>query len=685
MPKHRNAAKLAGIDTSLHYRAVPLAKAADGTPATLDEKTRSVEIVASTEAPVMTFDYDRWELVPEVLLMSGCQVPGTRQVPLLDTHMRYNTASVIGSVRGLEVKGSELVGRAHYSTAPEADGPYLKMTEGHLTDYSVGYRYDKKDAVYIPEGETGIVDGRTFTGPVKVVRKWQVKETSACPIGADEFAKARAATAPHSPHAEENDMDPKLRTFLEGRGLKKDATEEEAWRFLETLNVRSEPAPATPPAPAAPAKTEDEIRTEAIRSEQVRITEIRSICGRAGIDEAKITEYITTSANIEDVRKAAFDHVTTQTQQGTEKIGFRAQVGTDERDKFRAAGQDALILRAGLRHDPAKLAQGALDLRGYSMVEMARECLRMSGQPFGGDAMTMVGRALTTSDFPTLLGNVANLSLMEGWAMAGETWEQWADGSGSVANFLTHTMARAGETDDLDEVGEEGEYKYGSNSEQAETYQIATYGKLTKISRQAIINDQLGAIADAFARRGEAAARKVGDVAYAVLTANAAMGDNIALFHADHGNLGTTGAISETTMAEMVKLLGLQKDINGKRRLNIPLQFILAPKSIEGYAEVFFNSMQFTGDTKASTRANPYAGTKYARVYEPRLDDDSTTAWYGLGPKGKTVKLFFLNGNRTPYLETKEGWHTDGVEFKTRIDVGAKAVDWRGMAKNAGA
>ena len=47
--------------------------------------------------------------------------------------------------------------------------------------------------------------------------------------------------------------------------------------------------------------------------------------------------------------------------------------------------------------------------------------------------------------------------------------------------------------------------------------------------------------------------------------------------------------------------------------------------------------------------------------------------------------MFFLNGVQRPYLEVQEGWKVDGVEYKVRIDCGAKAVDWRGLVKNPGA
>ena len=36
------------------------------------------------------------------------------------------------------------------------------------------------------------------------------------------------------------------------------------------------------------------------------------------------------------------------------------------------------------------------------------------------------------------------------------------------------------------------------------------------------------------------------------------------------------------------------------------------------------------------------------------------------------------------YIETRMGFDVDGVEIKARLDFGAKAIDWRGLFKNAG-
>jgi len=367
-----------------------------------------------------------------------------------------------------------------------------------------------------------------------------------------------------------------------------------------------------------------------------------------------------------------------------------ASLFADERDKFRIAAEQALIMRAGVA-GIERPAPGARDLMGHSLVEIARHCLMLANQPVGGSNMEMVGRAMTTSDFPQLLANVAHKALFAGWEGAPETWMSWC-GTGQVSDFKPHHSPRASEADDLDEIPDNVPYKYGKRAEAQETYQIATFGKLFALTRQTIINDDLNALANTPAGHGEAAARKVGDVAYAVLTANAAMGDGVALFHAGHGNLGTAGVVGVVTVGQTIKLMKLQKDLLGLRRLNIRPEFFIAPATIEGEAEIFFNSIQYADEAApgtpdfafATTRNNPYAGSYFTRVYEPRLDDSSTSAYYFAARRGKTVVVFFLNGVQEPYLETQQGWSVDGVEYKVRIDCGAKAMDWRGLIKNPG-
>ena len=669
-------------EPKLNYRTLCLRTEADGRLSTFDEEKRSVEVIGASEEPVDVFDYERFEIVPEVLLMTGCEMPRNRQVPLLDTHNRWNgTSSVLGSYRDIHTEGDQLVGRAFFSSVPEAEGPFVKLREGHLTDFSAGYRPIKSQ--WVPEGESTVIEGRSFAGPVKVTTRWRIKELSICPIGADEVAKARSENSQTPPDRrtqlqEKSVMNEALRKWLEKRGLRKDATDEEAWAFYVRTLDALQPGEEQPPSAGGA-----EVRTaidEAIRSERERVTTIRSMCTtHECVDLAD--EMIREGVSLDQARAKVLDHIMNNQPDVSHRGSI--EMGVEDRDKFRSAAQDALIIRAGLT-TPETPAAGARDLAGYSLRELARECLRMANLAIGGNPMEMIGRAMQSSDFPLLLANTANKALFEGWNIAEETWSLWV-GTGSVSDFKQHTLPRASEMDDLDEIPDHGEYKYGKRTEASEAYQIATFGKLFAITRQTIINDDLGALTDVPQGHGEAAKRKIGDVVYAVLTANAAMGDGTALFHTNHGNLAGSGAIvGVETLAAGILAMGTQKDIRGKRRLNIRPEYFIGPKAVEGAAEVFFRSEKFDDSAKDTTRINPYSGNYFSRVYEPRLDDVDAAQWYLAARRGKTVKAFFLNGQQMPYLETKQGWTVDGVEYKVRIDCGAKAVDWRGLYTNPG-
>ena len=709
-------------ENRLSYRDLALRKDAAGLPATVDEEARTVEVLGATEDPVLVFDYERFEPVMEVLLMDGAELPKSRQCPLLDTHQRWDgTRSVMGSFRDMKTENGQLIGRAHFSSAPEADGVWTKVREGHVTDFSVGYRV--VESTWIPDGQKQTIKSRTFEGPMRVTTRWRAKEMSVCPIGADENAKARMEQGPAGQKKQDKhngnqntkehpEMNPKLKAILVARGLAADATDEAAWKFFNELFARGEiMADGTDPSAQRQANAGNQnqnqsnnqsnnqnqnsnqapdpeaARAETTRAERARINEISAMVKRFGFPEDRArAELLDVDITVDRAREMIMKHLET-TMQDPDTPAGRVGMGADEKDKFRQAAEGAILLRSGISGvDPEKLAPGAGELSGHTLVELARHSLRISGQRESGHLLDVVGRALTTSDFPLLLANVANKSLDLGWESAEETWEQWC-ATGSVNDFKTHTMPRVSEFSDLDEIPEDVEYKYGKRTEAQEQYRIATYGKLGAVSRQTIINDDLNAITSNMMGMGESAARKIADLPYAVLTGNAAMGDGTALFHADHGNYLASGGIPDVDSLNAAEVaMGNQKDLQSLRRLNIRPVFFLAPRSIKGYSEQFFksNRLEFTGDTDAvKLPVNPWA-EGLIRIYESRLDDDSDAAWYLAARKGRTVKVFFLGGIQRPYFEIQNGWTVDGTEYKVRIDAGAKAVDWKGLYYNNG-
>jgi phage major head subunit gpT-like protein len=278
--------------------------------------------------------------------------------------------------------------------------------------------------------------------------------------------------------------------------------------------------------------------------------------------------------------------------------------------------------------------------------------------------------------------------MLKGYDESQETFQEWTNEI-SLSDFKAQKLVDIGTFANLTIVREGGEYTYGTTDDRGETIQLATYGKMFSITRQSIINDDLNAFTRVPRAMGRAAIRTVGDMVYAILTANTqVMSDGEVLFSASHSptNIGTAGGITTTSVAEMQKLMALQKDSN-VTSFGIRLDRLVVPVALEGSARVVATSQfQVDGTNVDPTLPNQVQGT-FAITSDARLDADSAVKWYGVGNQGiyDTVSVAYLDGQRTPYMEQQNGWSVDGVEYKVRIDAAAKALDWRAMAYNAGA
>lgn len=166
----------------LTTRSVPV------TPSSYDEKARSFEIGFASSNPITVFDWQRFDVIQEVLLMDGMELPANRQVPLLDSHMRYSTEYVKGSIRDFKASGDLITARAFVSSV-EVDTE-TKIREGHITDISAGYK--PLESYWIPEGQRQMIKGKMYDGPLKVTVRWRPGEGSITAIGADDTTKFRS-------------------------------------------------------------------------------------------------------------------------------------------------------------------------------------------------------------------------------------------------------------------------------------------------------------------------------------------------------------------------------------------------------------------------------------------------------------------------------------------------------------
>lgn len=316
--------------------------------------------------------------------------------------------------------------------------------------------------------------------------------------------------------------------------------------------------------------------------------------------------------------------------------------------------------------------------RGTSLLALTERGIGVSSY----NPMQMVGLALThsTSDFGNILLDVANKAILQGWDEAAETFEQWTK-KGQLSDFKTAHRVGMGGFPSLRQVREGAEYKYVTTGDKGETIALATYGEIFAITRQAIINDDLNQLTDVPMKMGRAAKATIGDLVYAILTKNPKLSDGKALFHADHKNL-STGAISVSSLDDARKLMRLQKE--GERSLNIRPAFMLVPVALETLANQTIKSASVKGADINAGIINPIQN--FADVIaEARLDEADAKAWYLMAAKGTdTIEVAYLNGVDTPYIDQQEGFTTDGIATKVRIDAGVAPLDYRGLVKSSG-
>ncbi|VUS29720.1 ATP-dependent Clp protease proteolytic subunit [Klebsiella pasteurii] len=339
--------------------------------------------------------------------------------------------------------------------------------------------------------------------------------------------------------------------------------------------------------------------------------------------------------------------------------------------------KNAISARVGHCAVEASNAYNVMTLRDLARVSLTERGVSIMGM----NAAQMVAAAFThsSSDFGSILLDVSHKSMMLGWDNSPETYERWTK-KGTLTDFKPSNRVGMGGFDALEKVDEGAEYKYITTGDKKATIALATYGNLFSITRQAIINDDLGALTDIPRKMGMAAKATIGNLVYALLTGNVKMPDEIPLFDKRHGNI-VTGPFNVDTISQAEQLMLLQQD--DEQPLNITPAFMLVPVQLKSKARQVIGSDSVAGADVNSGVLNPIKD--FAEVIsEARLSKHSKDNWYLTAAQGTdTIEVAYLDGIDTPYFDQQDGFTTDGVATKIRIDAGVSALDYRGFVRGS--
>ena len=610
----------------------------------VDTDSRTVELSFSSETP-----YGRW-FGNEILCHDEECINLERFNNGLGTALfNHDRDAVVGHVEKAWIENNRGKALVRFDEDEQSDTIFQKVQSGTLKGVSVGYSIKRYEV--LDEKDSVSSNGR-FKGPdLYVVTDWEPLEISIVSVPADPtVGVGRSADEIH--------------TSIDTQEEEKSMDEKEV---LKTEDVKS-----TEPVETGITKAD---LAKAMEQERKRTSEITALFRDFDVEGAD--EAIVTGVSVDEARAMVMDQLRARNK------GVSVTMGEAETDKFRAAAQDAVLMAAGL--PVAEPAPGANELRGYSMIELARESLRRECDTKAnfGDNMEMARAAVnSTSTFPAIMSNLANKSVMVGFNEAETTFQIWA-GKGSNRDFKEAARVALSEAGNLELVPEGGQFQQDVFGEASARTKVATYGKIFSLTRQAIINDDLGLFSKIATKYGSAAKRLVNKMVYAQLTGTVKMQDNVALFDVKHGNVATTGeALSLKAIAKAITAMRRQKGITGAANLNITPKYLVVPPELEVTAYQIVNSTAAVDGTNSGV-VNPYKG-RFVVVADAELTDPD--AWYLVADASQhdTIEVTYLNGVETPRLETRQGFDVDGIEYKVAFDVGVDAIDFRGLYKNDG-
>lgn len=650
---------------------------------TFNEADRTIEVTFATETAVRTFDWSEYEHIDEILVCTPEAGDLTRLnsgAPVLDNHNRWGKTSevVVGVVESARFENGVGVAKIRFGTTKDDLGLMEKVRDKIVTGVSVGYNV-KEYTVVRAEGET----------PKYRATKWEPTEISFTPVQADINSRVRSdgETSNEVNIVDETPAETAPEPSTEETENKPDTTQENNENNNQEMTEEEKKA------------AETAAKREAAQAERARISGIQGHVRTLGLPDA----FAETLINEEVSMETAYTRAAEEWAKNGPKPALPAtHQNLTDKEATRSAMANALVLR--IDPNSAKVmgednVRAASDFKGMNLLRFAEESLIRSGVKTNGMSPKEIATASLggrvrglhhTTDFPLLLMDTVNRTLLAQYQLQARTFESWARRS-TISDFRAVTRVRLSEIlGNLEEVKEGAEYKYGTFSESGETFKLAKYGKIIGITWEAIVNDDLSAftrIPQAFAAK---AAQLQSDLVYKNLLADGfqLMGDGNALFSAAHGNfVGTAAnqtaggtALSEASLTVAYQSFVNQKGSDGSFLSITPKFLVVGPKN--AFLAMKMTSANYTPNTQQNVPIASLVGLTV--IVEPRI---TNYEWFLIADPAMidTVEYAFLAGEEELFIDQREGFNIDGLEVKARMVFAAKSLDWRGLYRNNGA
>lgn len=601
--------------------AAAMRRTAETQPSTWDPETRTVEAVIATPTPVRRHDAAGPFL--EVLDASTLDLSGAEGLAVIDSHRTDSGRHVLGRVEKVWIDGKNVMARLRITAAADAEWARERIADGSLSGVSIGY---------------AVQSWRTArTQPVmrtKSPAAWRLTEITLTSNPADPSARLRQG---------ENG----------GDGMDPETIDDETGQTRQT----------------PPSDGQQQTRQQV---EQERRSEIRTLVRAAGLDAETADDLIDQNASITEAKAAILDATQERSRQAP-RIRVHGG-GADDPSVIQQRQADALKFRmAG-----GELPDGAQPFVNATLRDLAVDALTRSGQSVAGMSADEVFHraAHTTSDFPLVVSNAANNVALASYQAAESPLKQVCR-QRTLPNFKPSEAIRVGEAGKLEPLAENGEITHTSRGEAGETMRLSTFARALNVSRELLINDDLGLLGDMTSALGEAAAQTEASILVDLVTANPNLKDGTAVFDASRENTAA-GVLDEAGLSAARLAMRKRKGIGGQPIAVAP-KFLVVPPELETTAEKLLAAI-----TPAKTEDANVAARDLTLLVEPRLAADN---WFVFADPARQAALSYayLSAAQGVQIQRQEQWNTLGLSFRAFLDFGAAWLDWRGAQRTEAA
>src|ERR1019366_6338059 len=467
-------------------------------PSSADDDNRMIDAVWYTGAKVPRFDWRSGEEYDLILSMKGCRLDRLNNGgPVQDSHVACGVESQMGVIRRAWAAGATGKATIQFSKRDSVTPIWNDVRAGIIQNLSPGmWIYKKVDTT--PKNQAR----KEFTAT-----DWEPFEISLVPVPGDANTTFMSAAEP-----------PAQPSVVELQRA--------------SAHIKEKPDMETTTQDAGVEARQNEValaaaRDEAVRTERLRASTIRAIAtGPFKVEGSFLAALIDDGVSVDTARERIMTKLDADFRKHpTLPINPLATFGgKDEVDKRREGMEAALLLRGNPRASGEMVEKGR-EFAGLTLVDMARECLNAAGVKTRGmdrheiprvalqgrhGASEYFGGAMTTSDFPNILANVANKTLRQAYDAAPRTFVPFCR-QVSAADFKPTNRVQLSDVPTLPKVNEKGEFHRTSLTDSKESYSLATFGEIVAITRKVIVNDDLQALTRVPAGLGQAAAQLESD------------------------------------------------------------------------------------------------------------------------------------------------------------------------------